>query len=290
MENNCSYYCYLDDAMGIDTSETFRYEQCGSCIICDKCAFKDRINGICYRDPDTYSRQLYEDVAVVYSKQAEKLCLGITIRKVIYKTHPYLYINDSRYSTDYIGPSRSKLGAKSENVSMEDENIGDALRICRTIGGHIFWPGCQIGRKHTINQARGGTPLLDRIDYTLAELKNYLDDINSTPKYSKALFEAFERYKEWFEVFGERGCKDTFKKFIEFFMLEEFVNDDGEVINLAESASPPSIINSTCELFTKDSYKCFSDSLKRIIINRTERIMQFAKEHGLITMDIKNNK
>lgn len=318
-KDSLKYYCYLDDAMGIDTTRYLHYEQCN----CDKIkCFHEKVNNKCYEDPDGHSRQLYEDIAILYNDKAKDKNFNI-----VKGINPYnfsgLFVetNDNRFrdknnefkykyfSTDYIGPSRSF----AKSIQVDSKMIGQTLRICRTIGGHIFWPGYEIDNLKTINCTKGGNPLCDRIDYALAELKNFLDGNSDSilKVYNRKqkqlvewpiLFEAFERYKDWFDIFGGRGNSKTFENFIKFMFLDDaednfkygFVDKDYNVINLITNKrfekDKDGKINLSDESlrFSKEHYDAYARNLCKKILKRTERIKQFAEKQHLIIQDTKN--
>lgn len=287
MKNNIDvykYYCYLYDSIGINESKKFDFHIGNP---------KDTINGKCYKDPDSNSKKLYEDMATIYSCKANDMNLGLSIKNKDYK----LIIESStcnfekignNFTTDYIGPSRSRTGAKSTKVNASEYDIGQVLRICRTIGGHIFWPSTRIEQKYTINQQRGGYTLCDRIDYTLAELKLYMEHKES--KYYTKLYETFERYNEWFNVFRDNS-KDPFKCFVEFFFLDDFVNENGDVLDLSTEGDT---IKKKCIPFDKNSYSLYTKNLKSIIHNRTKTIVEYAltiqDKYEIIQSFISNQK
>lgn len=299
--DSLKYYCYLDDAMGIDTSEYLNYEQCN----CDKVkCFHDKVNGECYEDPDSHSRQLYEDIAIIYNEKARNKNFNI-VKGINSYNFLGLFIEteDNRFrdknnefkckyfSTDYIGPSRNF----AKSIQVDSKMIGQTLRICRTIGGHIFWPGYEKDKFKTINCTRGGmrgksrNPLCDRIDYTLAELKNFLNGKNHY-MFDETLFDAFERYKDWFEIFGQIGEEETFTNFVNFMFLKDFVDKKFNVIDLSsyekntfeEEENPKPDVNSF-----KRTYLEYTKNLSTKILKRTERILEFARENHLVIQDTK---
>lgn len=312
------YYCYLDDAMGIDTSkenrDNYKYERCNCVKV--KCS-QDRVNGECYKDPDGKSKKLYEDILEIYNCKAKEMKLDFAIKNIcIPDCNLYFKLNTNKVSkeelkdcsTDYIGPSRSTTGAKSPIVNADKDFIGQTLRICRTIGGHIFWPYHKIGSRNTINCTKGGFTFYDHIDYTLAELKNFLDGnsnsilkVDSEKTDGSALFKAFKRYHEWFEIFKENRTKTAFKTFIDFMFLDDaednfkygFVDKDYNVINLITNKpfekDKDGKINLSDESlqFSKEHYYVYARNLCEKILKRTERIKNFSIENDLSIQDTK---
>lgn len=74
--------------------------------------------------------------------------LNIENKKLIFRNQPTytLFVNEDEFllSSDYIGPSIYW----ARECGIEDSEIREFLKICRTIGGHIVWPrGTEIRKK-----------------------------------------------------------------------------------------------------------------------------------------------
>ena len=172
-----------------------------------------------YLDPDAYSNELYNDLCELYNGKelpnGEILNLKIKNNTLVSKDGLVL-------TSDYLGPSATE--AFKNNVL--DSDVGNYIKRCRIIGGHIIWP-CHSG---SINQAKGR--VFDRMDITLAELKNYYSYISDNEKtyaqrseYSNALWKAFERDKQWLLKFID------FNGFCDFFdLVGSFVDDKYRII------------------------------------------------------------
>jgi hypothetical protein len=77
------------------------------------------------------------------------------------------------------------------------------------------FPGLQIDRKWTINQARGCTrSISDRFDLTLECIRRHYSDWESP------LSSTLSRYSDFFALF------DDFRGYVSFFLLDDLVNDD----------------------------------------------------------------
>ena len=195
-----------------------------------------------YADPDVVSKRLYQDIYSIWSKQADKQ----EFPKFVYTPNGKYHIkeatqnlfgkNGTRYTSDFIGVNR-KLASIA---GISDLEIVEYLKKQRTIGGHMLFP---VGVAMSINQARGCS-LLDRFDFTLAELREYfihlsLNHGEYVAKYSERLGKSFELYKEWLQRFCKEGDTgiDNFKRFIDYWLLEMFVSQDSEckVISLVSS-------------------------------------------------------
>ena len=103
------------------------------------------------------------------------------------------------------------------------------LQKSNTIGGYIVFP------KHdnSINQERGKSQKIrDRFDLTLECVRRYyLNPENLTEEHNPLFYtlkksEFFDKDKEFFKMFG------SFKNYIDFFCLQDWVNDNYEVLDL----------------------------------------------------------
>lgn len=91
----------------------------------------------------------------------------------------------------------------------------DFLRISYTIGGMMVFPGNRIGRKMTINGARGFHPKIkDRFDLTIECIRRYYSNEQSP------LTDTLARYGEFFSLFGD------FRGYTEFYLLQDLVTTD----------------------------------------------------------------
>lgn len=301
-------YCYLNDAMGFEDERFKKPEDYKICNDKKVCSVKTTICGECYKDPDAVSKKLYIDMSKLFSKSFRQndsqkdLKVEPNVEKNNVKQW-YLQYDDEyehQLSIDYIGPSRKTALKQLENdKESKSEQIGKFLLSCRTVGGHIFWPAHQrkiseIKEKLTINQIRGGLPIYDRIDVTLAELKNYFDtNGEGQPQYNEALFNAFKRYQDWFSLFEDKeDVNKSFKNYINYFVLNSFVdeNKNYEVLSLATSKldekNPSQILKKyiseefpECIGIAKfnylpSNYKLFIQNSEKVILERSEALLK----------------
>lgn len=105
------------------------------------------------------------------------------------------------------------------------------LQKSNTIGGFIVFP------KHdnlTVNTARGNSDKIkDRFDLTIECIRRYyenseksLEDNSYNPLFSSLNKEHIQKDIEFFEMFG------SFKNYVDFFCLQDWVNDKYEVLDL----------------------------------------------------------
>jgi len=132
-----------------------------------------------------------------------------------------------------------------------------------TIGAYIIFPNSQVDRKHTINQARGISPLIDdRFDLTLECIRRfYINEPNP-------LEETFRRYASFFRLF------ESFEHYIQFFLLDDLVDQRGEVkfyLPFDDFQSPP-------EFRCVEDYFVYRDRVLDFINSRNRRIDKYTKE------------
>lgn len=131
-----------------------------------------------------------------------------------------------RVTCDYLGPSTYYVSQKFNNAY-----ILKIIIACRIFGGHMLWPSSLsgIGRfdnngneiTKSINTARSYC-LKERLDYTIFEIREWYINSgdNGTPIFQMVL----ESNRDWFERFGKG--EDGYKKFLNVFILQDFVHPD----------------------------------------------------------------
>lgn len=208
-------YCYIDDVLEVRKREVFEPEK--------YCYEKD-----CGRkslDPDCRSHKLYEDLAKVFGGKT-----NYAENELIFSKTEETELTDGkerRYGSDYIGPSWNWA---RRAYQFTDEEIGEGLKRTRLLGGHMLW----LRKTPSINTKKGGKGIYDRIDLCLDEIKNaYEHEFEGKSKHKQSLWKEICEEKEWFELFG-RGCKG-FPNFINFFLLDDYVNENYDVISLSIS-------------------------------------------------------
>lgn len=196
-------YCFLNDVgNGEYDYKTYSHES-------------NQFNGLKYKDPDAFSSLLYKYHKLLWNKE---LPSGEILNIKSFGNYHLHCDGIGRLSSDFIGPSSA--WAKRKGISNED--IGLYLKKTRTIGGHLIWPVIKATKNKTINQARGGSSgFYDRIDLTLIDLKKYYYNEDCKLK------DEFDASKDWFKLFG------TFENFIDFFLLQDFVDIEYKVLQFA---------------------------------------------------------
>lgn len=89
-----------------------------------------------------------------------------------------------------------------------------------TIGGMVVFPGNRIGRRMTINGARGFHPrIADRMDLTLECIRRHYLGQDSP------LANVLDRYSDFFCLFGD------FRGYVDFFLLQDLVTTDAAAVS-----------------------------------------------------------
>ena len=277
MENSVKNYLY--DVMNIENEKNFEYKTCKpeQCKKWEKCCRRGKINEMCYSDPDRVGKHLYDDMEIYYKNvfyNTELKACGT--KNQWYLKYDDIYIHE--LSIDYIGPSRKDAYRYLDKEEIiKDEIIRDFLFVSRTIGGHVFWPAHRIDKRNTINQIKGAPGVYDRIDIVLAELQNVCKNNfeDGEALYSKSLYQAFQRYKFFFEMFNNLDLSnDLFTAYIIKMQMCDFLNQ-GNVISLADSNLELEDIRLLKpELPSKPlDYELYIKNCKILIQKRTDRIL-----------------
>lgn len=123
---------------------------------------------------------------------------------------------------DYIGPSR--YHAKCRGI--KDDIIIAFSYATRELGGHMLFPTSRFAvneQKKSLNQIRSYR-FEERIDYFLFELKCWYAKENKVSASKNVL----DGNKDWFNQFEK-----NFEGFIDYFCMNDFVDDKYNVYNLA---------------------------------------------------------
>lgn len=131
----------------------------------------------------------------------------------------------------------------------------------RTIGGHILFPAHK-KNGFTINQARGiSKKICDRFDLTLECIRRFY--LNET----SPLYDTLLNYEDFFKLFVD------FKNYIDFFMLQDFVNEKYEIQfsiqfdNFVRSPLPQNV----------NEYKKYKNHTIELMNKRNKRIAEYYK-------------
>ena len=181
---------------------------------------------------------------------------------------PYALLHHSDLGTfhltsDAVLPTFTRRPDMQAIIGQQPPADIDALKaMTYTIGGMVLWPGNQIDRKWTINQARGCIGrIADRFDLTVECVRRHYDGDTTHP-----LAETFGRYRDFFDLF------DSFAGYVDFWLLDDLVDTDGGVKLFlpSENFTLPSIPRSL------DDYVAFCEHTIEFVMARNQRIHQLA--------------
>ena len=179
----------------------------------------------------------------------------------------YLWHNSSlgefSLGSDAITHSYKNHQRKKWLTSQIPEEVNELFNLGSTIGASIIFPNKQVERKNTINQARGTTKLIDdRFDLTLECIKRFYN--NQT----NPLQDTLHRYKSFFQLFS------NFKGYINFFLLDDLVDEKGEI----KFYLPFDNFQSSPKFTKKEEYILYKNKVSHFIECRNRRIDEYIKE------------
>jgi len=150
---------------------------------------------------------------------------------------------------------------KHITAQIPEHELDEFQYLGSTVGGTILFPGKQIKRKRTLNQARGMTSQIeDRFDRTLECIRLQYQGLPNPLEVTLDIYWAF------FELF------ETFDKYVEFFLLQDLVQD-GQVkfylgsADFTQSALPQDV----------DQYREYMSNAKAFLVSRNSRIQEWSK-------------
>lgn len=214
------------------------------------------------KDPDTHSPTLRRYHKLLWSKP---LPSGVVFELVDTRPQVYLYhqseMGDFWLSSDAVVPSFTreyKIAHIIEQVPKEELDLFKTIGY--TIGGMMIFPANRIGRKMTINGARGFHPRIkDRFDLTVECIRrHYLGE-------SSPLGETLERYADYFGLF------QNFRGYVEFFLLQDMVTDDFSAV---EFFAPFDDFKTSPIPWTTKAYTAYMQLAVEFIKARNHRIFE----------------
>lgn len=179
----------------------------------------------------------------------------------------YLYHNsafgDLALGSDAITHSYKNQIKKKWLTTKIPKEVQELFDHGSTIGAYLIFPNKQIDRKHTVNQARGISRLIDdRFDLTLECIRRfYIGEPNP-------LGDDLKRYASFFQLF------ETFKRYVEFFLLNDLVDEYGDVkfyLPFDNFQSPP-------EFKDVEDYLVYKHRVESFIKSRNRRIENYATQ------------
>ena len=169
------------------------------------------------KDPDSHSPTLRRYHRLLWSKplpSGEFFDLSDTLRGLY--LHHGSALGEFSLSSDTVMQTFTRWPALKPITEQFSASENAAfMRIAYTIGAMMVFPGIQIDRKWTINQARGcNKSISDRFDLTLECNRRHYSGQGSP------LSGVLSRYGDFFALF------DDFRGYVSFFLLDDLVNDD----------------------------------------------------------------
>ncbi len=167
------------------------------------------------QDADRHSPTLREQHRLLWTKP---LPTGPSFDLVDVYPNGYLKYDSESGETFSLSSDASirtfaRVGRMSQVVaSITPEELKEFRREGTTVAGCMLFPGNRIGRRQTINQARGMHPrIADRLDLTLECIRlHYLTQSNPLEK-------VLNRYSSFFDLF------DNFDGYVDFWLLQDLV-------------------------------------------------------------------
>lgn len=179
--------------------------------------FRSDTPGYPKNDPDTLSPTLRRYHKLLWSKP---LPGGAMFELVDTTPRVYLHHKSSRLgefwlASDAVIPTFRKDARLAPIFAQSPGDLAAFMRIGYTIGGMMLFPAQRVGRKMTINGARGFHPRIkDRFDLTVECIRRHYSDEVSP------LSDTLGRYADYFQLFGD------FRGYVEFFLLQDLVTAD----------------------------------------------------------------
>lgn len=221
------------------------------------------------KDPDSHSKTLRRYHRLLWSKPLP--CGQVfTLRDDVrgHYLHHSSALGEFSLGSDSIIPTYTRWGFAFEHPELSPPEENDRFYgLAYTIGGFMVFPGNRIGRKWTINQARGcNRSIADRMDLTLECIRRHYSGAASP------LAEVLARYGDFFALFGD------FRAYVDFFLLHDLLSTDLSSVDFFmpfDDFRPPSTPRD------KETYRTFRQKSMLFITARNERIDAFARLHGL---------
>jgi hypothetical protein len=219
------------------------------------------------RDPDALSPTLRRYHQHLWSKP---LPSGAPFELDV--TTPYTYLHHRSelgefwLSSDAVIPTFSRELRLAHIIDQIPHAEREAFnRIGYTIGGMMVFPGNRVGRKMTINMARGCHPRIkDRFDLTVECIRrHYLDE-------PSPLSDPLARYADFFGLF------DDFSGYVDFFRLQDLVNEATSAIKFF---MPFEDFTGSPLPRTLDAYLEYRQRAMEFIEARNQRIAAYALLH-----------
>ncbi|ADC72133.1 hypothetical protein TK90_1638 [Thioalkalivibrio sp. K90mix] len=213
-------------------------------------------------DPDVTSPTLRTYHKLLWSKPLPSGDLfDLSIDKPSYYLYHRSELGEFSLGSDAITHSYSKQNKKKWLTTQLPTEVQELFDRGSTIGAYLIFPNRRVNRKQTINQARGMLRLIDdRFDLTLECIRRfYIGEPNP-------LEDTLKRYSSFFHLF------DTFNGYINFFLLNDLVDENGGVkfyLPFDDFKSPPDFRN-------VEDYLLYKKRVESFIESRNQRISDYS--------------
>ena len=232
--------------------------------------FWDRGNGLgaCGSDPDKSSATLRTYHQKLWSKPLPNGEI-MELKQGKWADYDYLTWKDMRFGSDSIIVDfryhnyRNIIDQVFEIKKDYKAYYEDLIRKSYTIGGMLIFP------KHpsSMNQNKGtNRKISDRLDLTLECIRRFYKGEENP------LYKTINRDKDFYELFVD------FKGYIDFFLLQDAVNDDYSAVDIWEGLGD---FSEDGLPKTLDSYFSFIEKEYNFLEKRNKRIEEYALSHGL---------
>ena len=214
------------------------------------------------KDPDALSPTLRRYHKLLWSKP---LPSGVVFELDDTNPHAYLHYRSEAgeffLSSDAVIPTFSREHRISHIINQIPVEEREAFNgIGYTIGGMMVFPGNRIGRKMTINGARGFHPRIkDRFDLTVECIRRHYRNEHSP------LSDTLARYADFFGLFGE------FRGYVDFFLLQDLVTEDCSAVRFF---TPFEDFNTSPLPGSMDAYMAYRQLAVGFIETRNRRILE----------------
>jgi hypothetical protein len=228
--------------------------------------FRQEVGG---KDPDAHSPTLKQYHQILWHKplpNGRLLQISNIKSKYLVGTCEDKSIDLSSDSIINSLSKRLKNNSETSQIYMECRSeIEKVQKNGSNIGGFLLFPRRKIDGKLTINAARGfNTKIIDRFDLSLECIRLYFLGLDSPLK------NHLERYSEFFGLFN------NFKGYVQFFLLDDLVNDSYTEVKFFTSFSQ-AFSNSPLPN-DKTEYQTYAENSLKFVRSRNQRIKQWHLE------------
>ncbi len=223
--------------------------------------WSDEILGHSSIDPDSASNTLLEFDKILYSRQlpnGERMNLEIDYSDRSLKWDNLRLSNDSIMASFRYKNERDFIQKVADSIPNWKDFIKSYIIKSYTIGGEVLFPK----RMGGINQSRGTNKnIRDRFDLTLDCIRKYYMNEKSP------LYDVLIKDKAFFDKFVD------FKGYVDFFFLQDFVNEDYSKVNFLIDEKYENVIPNTVE-----DYFTWMKNQENILNKRNSRINEFLSQ------------